>query len=247
MEREFDFRLKVFGIRQKHTAMKIGTDAICLGAWSSRMALQAINTPKQILDIGAGTCILSLMIAQRFPTASIDAIEIDAGAIIDAKYNIEQSPWNHNIRLIHNDINLYSRFCSQQYDLIICNPPYYNASTHSQNYQRNLARYDNLDGLGIERLILLSKTLLSKDGMLYFIAPYNRIEEIRSICTRTLMLIRNVCIVDSYPNNPVRVLVQVSLYTGGYTPTIYTTLTLRKETDVYSEEYLNLISEFIKH
>lgn len=115
------FTFKQFHIVDNHTAMKVGTDGVLLGAWA--------QGGKKILDIGTGTGLIALMMAQRFPLADIDAIEIDKGAFEDAQLNVSQSPFNDRINIINcclQDYQLCHETCTEGvYDAIVCNPPYF--------------------------------------------------------------------------------------------------------------------------
>lgn len=115
MSRPFHF--KQFSIRQDHAAMKVGTDAVLLGAWVSH------SKAKNILDIGCGTGLLTLMMAQRFENSFITGIEIDPDAMLDAKYNIDNSEWGDRIQLINESISNYT--LDSKVDLIITNPPFF--------------------------------------------------------------------------------------------------------------------------
>ncbi len=115
------FTFKQFHIVDNHTAMKVGTDGVLLGAWA--------QGGKKILDIGTGTGLIALMMAQRFPLAAIDAIEIDKGAFEDAQLNVSQSPFNDRINIVNcclQDYQLCHKTCTEGvYDAIVCNPPYF--------------------------------------------------------------------------------------------------------------------------
>lgn len=127
------FHFKKFSVRQEFCAQKVGTLSCMLGA----MARHPL--PLKILDIGTGTGLLALMMAQKFPTASIDAIEIDHETAIEARQNFLNSPWNSNLHLINQDILDFNPL--DYYDLIISNPPFYKGHLHSINDRVNLARH----------------------------------------------------------------------------------------------------------
>jgi tRNA1Val (adenine37-N6)-methyltransferase len=128
------FQFRQFRIEQGDTAMKVSTDACIQGAWTP-----ILSGTTNVLDIGAGTGLLSLMIAQRAPVVLIDAIEMDQAAANQASANIAASPWNDQINLIHGDARIHS--FGKNYDLIICNPPFFNNSLLGPDHQRNLARH----------------------------------------------------------------------------------------------------------
>ncbi len=134
MSRDY-FAFRQFSIRQDRCAMKVSSDAVIFGAW--------VNTPKKpgarILDIGAGTGLLSLMLAQRSAGAAIDAVEIDAEAAVQAMENVADSVFSDRIRIINEDALQYSP--AAPYDLIISNPPFFSKSLHGPDDRRNVARH----------------------------------------------------------------------------------------------------------
>ena len=237
----WDFELKHFGIRQFSTAMKVGTDSISLGAWTAH----AVQAPNRILDLGTGTGILALMMAQSYPSAKIDAIELEDGAYQDAYYNISNSIFGKRISLHHADAISFSY--RYKYDLIISNPPYYTADIYSSNRERHIARFDRQEeGLGIRTLIQIAQRLLDDSGILSFIAPYNRLNEIRQLAAETLFVINHLCILESYPGEPVRIMLILSKQRKTYIPTQEQILSIRTASgEVYTSEYRSLVSEFL--
>ncbi len=161
------FTFKKFHITDDHTAMKVGTDGVLLGAWA--------KGGLKILDIGTGTGLIALMMAQRFPTAQIDAIEIDKGALEDARFNVSQSPFNNRINIINSPLQDYKPCNETQeegiYDAIVCNPPYFINSLKNPLQQRTTARHT--DSLSHQELIYHSKRLLKPNGSLSIIIPSN--------------------------------------------------------------------------
>ena len=130
------FRFKQFIIRQDKTAMKVGTDGVLLGAWTD------VSNTCSILDIGTGTGLISLMLAQRC-NAKIDAIEIDPDAYIQSTENILESPWSDRIQVYHHAFSSYCSDHTKTYDLIVCNPPFFSNSLKSDSGSRNIARHDD--------------------------------------------------------------------------------------------------------
>lgn len=131
------FTFKQFHIIDDHTAMKVGTDGVLLGAWA--------KGGTRILDIGTGTGLIALMMAQRFSTAQIDAIEIDKGALEDAHHNVSASPFNDRINILNSSLQDYASCSENQeggiYDAIVCNPPYFINSLKNPLQQRTTARH----------------------------------------------------------------------------------------------------------
>ena len=128
------FRFKQFTIQQDRCAMKVSTDACLQGAWTPIK-----ETVTSVLDIGAGTGLLSLMLAQRSDRILVDAIELDSATALQARENAASSPWNSRVRVINADATKYPY--SKQYDLVVCNPPFFNNSLLGDDDSRNLARH----------------------------------------------------------------------------------------------------------
>ena len=169
------FSFKQFFVNQDRCAMKIGTDGVLLGAWTS-----LINNPNAILDIGAGTGVLSLMLAQRSNAAQIDAIEIDENAYEQCVENFEASPWGDKLFCFHAGLDEFVDEPEGEYDLIISNPPFYTDDYKSDNTSRDLARFE--DALPFEELIEAAALLLSDNGIFSVIIPYKEEERFVAMC-----------------------------------------------------------------
>ena len=156
------FQFKQFSILQEKSAMKVGTDGVLLGSWTP------INNENTVLDIGTGTGLIALMLAQRSSSLLIDALEVDNDAYTEAVFNFENSIWKERLNPIYTSLELFHN--SKHYDLIVCNPPYYTDTYTSQNKKRTLARH--VDGLTFELLLEHTNRLLSKVGKCSFILPF---------------------------------------------------------------------------
>lgn len=156
------FQFKQFRIEQKNSAMKVGTDSLLLGSWIKP------DCPNSVLDIGCGTGILSLMMAQRFD-AKIIGVEIDEAACVDAKKNFQQSKWKDRIQLFHSSFQEFIQNNNLHFDLLVSNPPYFQNSKKSSDSARNLARHN--DTLPLPGLLSGAFPLLKEDGMLALILP----------------------------------------------------------------------------
>lgn len=156
------FSLKQFTIWQDKCAMKVGTDGVLLGAWVS------IEGARRILDVGTGTGLIALQLAQRCPEARITAIEIDREAALQAKENVLRSPWPDRVSVECCDFTEFTS--TKKFDLIVSNPPYFVDALRCPDAQRNLARHS--DGLNYEVLFGHSAPLLNKDGQISVIIPY---------------------------------------------------------------------------
>lgn len=169
------FNFKQFHVNQDRCAMKIGTDGVLLGAWTP-----LINNPYNVLDIGAGTGILSLMLAQRSNAEQIDAIEIDEDAYEQCVENFEASPWSDKLFCFHAGLDEFVDEPEDEYDLIISNPPFYTDDYKSDNSSRDLARFE--DALPFEELIEAAALLLSDNGIFSVIIPFKEEERFVSLC-----------------------------------------------------------------
>lgn len=238
----FDFGLQQFGIKQGRSAMKVGTDAIALGAWVANLSPKA----QQILDIGAGTGILALMMAQHYPDAQITALEIDEGAYCDMQENFEASPWSRRLMACQADALLFT--AREPYDLIISNPPFFSShSLKAEGATRQLARNEEVNGLGIVSLIHKAKTLLSLGGVLALVCPVDREEDLRRGACEALMYIDELCVFHSSPDVPVRLLVLLRPLRGlqGYKQTKKTQLVQRDLSGEYTTQYKGLIRDYL--
>ena len=179
------FTFKQFQVNQDRCAMKIGTDGVLLGAWTP-----LINNPYNVLDIGAGTGILSLMLAQRSNAehtsqngelaTQIDAIEIDEDAYEQCVENFEASPWGDKLFCFHAGLDEFVDEPEDEYDLIISNPPFYTDDYKSATTSRDLARFE--DALPFEELIEAAALLLSDNGIFSVIIPYKEEERFVTLC-----------------------------------------------------------------
>ena len=164
------FQFKQFSVEQDRCAMKVGTDGVLLGAWSP--------IPENIfsvLDVGAGTGIIALMLAQRTNAEQIDALEIDEEAYEQAVENFENSPWGDRLFCFHAGLDEFIEEPEDEYDLIISNPPFYTEDYKTDNEQRDLARFS--DAMPFEDLVEAADLLLSENGIFSVIIPYKEEEK----------------------------------------------------------------------
>ncbi|MBP6558171.1 MAG: methyltransferase [Flavobacterium sp.] len=159
------FQFKKFSINQDRCAMKVGTDGVLLGAWTP-----IEHRPFSVLDIGAGTGILGLMLAQRSSAEQIDAIEIDEEAFEQCVENFENSPWSDRLYCYHAGLDEFMEEPEDEYDLIVSNPPFYSEDYKTESEQRDLARFQ--DALPFADLVEAASVLLSENGIFSVIIPY---------------------------------------------------------------------------
>ncbi|MBA5629011.1 tRNA1(Val) (adenine(37)-N6)-methyltransferase [Moheibacter lacus] len=156
------FKFKEFEINQEKSAMKVGTDGVLLGAWVKA------ESPKRILDIGAGTGLISLMLAQRYPQAEIIGVEPQEDAYFEAGKNVKHSKFSAEINIVNDRIQTF--FSEEKFDLILSNPPFFEF-THKENSSRNSARQQT--DLTFEELISHSESLLNPNGKFAVIIPFD--------------------------------------------------------------------------
>ena len=157
------FEFKKFKLNQDKSAFKVTTDACILGAYVKAMKADFI------CDIGTGTGILTLMLAQRFPDSRIDAVEIDKLSAIQAQENVNASPWPERIRIFNESIQDFSIHNKSRYKLIVCNPPFYENHLKSKFMRNNLTKHNFK--LSINELAGSVNTLLQDEGIFYTIMP----------------------------------------------------------------------------
>jgi len=205
------FRFKQFTIRQGNAAMKVGVDSVLLGAWACADHTSFLIPPSslRILDVGAGTGLLALMTAQRFPDAAIDAVEIDKDACRQAIENVADSPWSNRIRVFCDDFINYAKYCPLRYDLIISNPPYFTASLKPSDTKRNIARHN--DSLPHRCLLEGSAKLFASAGVLAVVLPPAEASMLINEASTFGLFVRRMLHVQSLPSKPIyRILVELS-------------------------------------
>lgn len=159
------FRFKQFTIHQDRCAMKVGTDGVVLGVWTPLP-----ENLYSILDIGTGTGLLALMLAQRSYAEQIDALEIDDSAYEQAVENFENSPWADRLFCYHAGLDEFVDEIEDEYDLIVSNPPFYTDDYHSNDEQRDLARFEM--AMPFEDLVEAASIFLSETGIFSVIIPF---------------------------------------------------------------------------
>ena len=232
------FKFKEFSIDQDQCAMKIGTDGVLLGGWV-KPEIEPIN----ILDIGTGTGVISLMLAQRFHNTQIEALEIDESAFEQAVTNFENSPWGDRLFCYHASFQEYfQEVDDEKYDLIISNPPFYNATQKSPNEQRNKARFE--DALPFEHLLYGASKLLSNDGTTAIIVPFDQESKILKIAKEVHLKPFRITYVKGNATAEIkRSLIEFKFTTSKEHP-ITNELILEKERHVYTDDYLKLVKDF---
>ncbi len=225
------FQFKQFTVWHNLCAMKVGTDGVLLGSWAS------CSNIENILDIGTGSGLIALMLAQR-SNALIDAIDIDENAYQQASINISNSPFPQRISVFHAEIQSYKQ--DKQYDLIVCNPPFFSQSLKSPDKQRNYARHDNI--MPFEVLFKKSASLLKKNGKLALIIPTDRYDELNQMAIRINLHLYRICYVKTRPaKTSKRLLLEYGL---NEQETNKEELVIELDRHVYSSDYISLTQDF---
>lgn len=232
------FKFKEFTIHQDKTAMKIGTDAVLLGAWAP-----ISDECNSILDIGSGTGVISLMLAQRSFAETIDAVEIDENAYEQTVENFEQSDWGDRLFCYHASFQEFANEMEEdeeQYDLIVSNPPFYTDDFQSDDNARNKARFTT--SLSFEELLNGVAKLLSKDGVFTVIVPYKEEEDFIRYAEKENLYATRICRVKgNVASETKRSLLEFSFAKKDIKNEELIIETARHQ---YTKEYIELTKEF---
>ena len=230
------FKFKKFAVNQDQCAMKIGTDAVLLGAWTP-----IDNQPKTILDIGTGTGIIALMLAQRGNAQQIDALEIDENAYEQAVDNFENSPWSERLFCFHAGLDEFVEEPEDEYDLIVSNPPFYSEDYRSENVQRDLARFQ--EAMPFEDLIEAAALLLSENGIFTVIIPFKEEENFLALAKEyELFPIKITRVKGSHTTPIVRSLLAFKRYELAVLSADELVIEISRHE--YTPEYIELTKEF---
>jgi tRNA1Val (adenine37-N6)-methyltransferase len=226
------FRFKQFSVNDDRCTMKVGTDAVLLGAWCN------VHDAMRILDIGTGSGVIALMLAQRSDVETlIDAVEINADDAAQARDNVSQSPWPKRVRVIHGSIQ---DMIADSYDLIVCNPPYFSKSLLPPDESRTRARHSTM--LSHDDLIAAVRRLLKPAGKFYLILPTKEAELFREEAEQAGLYLQELTRFHSRKEKPQ----ERSLMTLGYEEIVIKgdTLVLYEDGHTQSMAYQKLTGEF---
>jgi tRNA1Val (adenine37-N6)-methyltransferase len=230
------FNFKQFSIEQDRCAMKGGTDGVVLGAWTP-----IENNPLSILDIGSGTGIIALMLAQRSNTEQIDALEIDGNAYEQAVGNFENSPWSDRLFCFHAGLDEFIEEPEDEYDLIVSNPPFYSEDYKTECDQRDLARFQ--DAMPFEDLIEAAALLLSENGIFSVIIPFKEEEKFLALANEYELYPVKITRVKGTPTSVIkRSLLAFNRNAIAIIPTDELTIEIARH--VYTPEYIELTKDF---
>ncbi len=220
-----EFRFKQFGIKQEQSAMKVGTDGVLLGAWAP------VDGVRRALDVGAGTGLIALMLAQR-GAEHVSAVEIDPDACAEASGNVERSPWVDKVCVKCVDFREFK--AEKPYDLIVSNPPYNEESLESPDPRRAAARSQS--ALPLEALITHAAEMLAPMGKLALILPHSQLDRLIYAAAMNRLNVNTVVEVAHHRGrSPRRIM---ALLSRELTPIVKQSLYIQ------SAEFANLTKEF---
>lgn len=242
------FQFKQFTIHQDRSAMKVTTDSCLFGAWvADRIKTEKI-TINNCLDIGTGTGLLSLMLAQKIE-ATIDAIEIEEKAAQQAIENVANSPWKNNINISTTNA---TKFISKSfYDLIISNPPFYENELKSPKEERNIAHHS--EELSLENLLTIIKKHLSPTGIFALLLPYKRLDQLKKLLIDYGFSLSQITMVkQSVSHDFFRIMLIGKLKSGEIIETLTDELAIKEDSKnglppAYTPEFIRLLKDYYLH
>ena len=229
------FRFKQFEIQQGQTAMKVCTDACVLGAWAD------VLLASKILDIGTGTGLLALMLAQR-SNAPIHAVEIDSQAFTQAENNVKQSPFANKISVYHQSIQTFVQQAeSRSFSHIVVNPPFFEQHLPSTDQQRNAALHTQT--LSFEDLILAIDQLLSPSGQCFVLLPFVQSQRFVKLASTKNLFVNQQLLIKHQENKPI--LRVITVFQKQAIDTIKTeTLHIKNPSQTYSSQFSTLLKDY---
>ncbi|SFN11091.1 tRNA1Val (adenine37-N6)-methyltransferase [Izhakiella capsodis] len=229
------FTFKQFFVAHDRCAMKVGTDGVLLGSWAP------LANVKRILDIGTGSGLIALMLAQRTGiVVQVDAVELDTDAAQQAKDNAQASPWAARINVYQDDVINWAAECDRHYQLIVSNPPYFAPGVACASSAREKARYTG--HLDHEALLICAGRLLSDEGFLAVILPENSAEQLIAMAKcRGLHLRLRTDVAEKENKLPTRVMLAFSPCAGN---TFSDRLIIRDSNNHYSTAWRGLTQDF---
>ena len=231
------FQFKLFTVQQQFCAMKVSTDSCIFGAIVAEVFAEKSFHDTNYLDIGTGTGLLSLMIAQK-TIAFIDAVEIDHQASEQAKINFATSPFKERLAVYNSDILHFKP--DKKYDGIICNPPFFEGDLQSPDQKKNTAKHDT--SLTLQYLLTVANNHLKKDGTLAVLLPYHRVADfIKEAVAQHFYLEEKILLRNTSHHPYFRGIVLLSKIN---TLSITRHLVIKNEEGNYTSEFITLLKDY---
>ncbi len=235
------FQFKQFTVQQEHCAMKVTTDACLFGSIIAALIHHPSFAFYKILDIGAGTGLLSLMVAQKNNQVIIDAVEIDEQAANQCVHNFQASPWNDRLHIYHSSIQEFQSIT--KYNFIISNPPFFNNDLKSDDIKRNIALHSA--ELSLEELLQAIKINLSDDGRFAILLPYHRIEYFESLCLKEKFYVEQKILMKQTPHH--NYFRSILLFSQKKQSIKNNDFIIKDEFNDYTTEFKNLLKDYYLH
>lgn len=241
------FQFKQFIVHQELAALKVSTDSCLFGAWAAQYVKSKLYDVRgemydvrNMLDIGAGTGLLMLMLAQQCE-AQIDGVELDELSSQQAQQNILLSPWESRLRLFYTDIRLFQP--GQQYDFIISNPPFYEGDLRSASETKNKAKHDT--GLKLDELLQEVNRLLATDGSFAVLLPYHRAESfINNAAAINLYLNQQLLVRQSTVHSFFRAQL---IFSRKQSELVKEELSVKDASGQYTSDFIKLLKDYYLH
>jgi tRNA1Val (adenine37-N6)-methyltransferase len=228
------FYFKQFKVEDGQSTMKVGTDAVLLGVVAD------LEKVENILEIGTGCGVIAFILAQR-SKARIDAIEIDAESVVQARDNVKDNRWKDRINIIHSSLQDFAKQPGKKYDLIISNPPYFSGSLKSSDKKRNISRHD--ESLSFEELIDGSLKLMLPAANLWIILPVNESRIFMEKAGNSGLFVHyHLKIAHKSGGEYQRVIIQFRKTSSDKINE--QTIAIKNEDDSFTEAYINLTRDF---
>ncbi len=235
------FQCKQFVVHQDKTAMKVCTDSCLFGAWVANYLSDKNKPVKHILDIGAGTGLLSLMLAQKCCEASIDAVEVNTLSAQQARNNFAECTWKQRLHVIEGDV----QECKPQhkYDFIICNPPFYENDLLGEDELKNIAHHNA--GLTLRELMTAIKTLLHDEGSFAILLPYHRTKECEMLANeKGYCLLQQTSVKQTPKHSFFR---SLNLFSKRKQPLMQNEICIKDANENYTSDFAFLLKDYYLH
>lgn len=234
LQDKWTFRFKQFSVNHAHAGMKIGTDAILLGAWTE------VGQAERILDIGTGCGVIALMLASK-SHAWVEAIDIEENALNEAAGNFSVSPYASRLLAEHTALQDFVKQQKKTFDLIVSNPPFFHQALKTENLHKNMAKHDDL--LTLEALFFCAKKISHGQTRVNLILPYDAEQRAtQAALLEGFHLIRQTNIIPVEGKAPNRVLLSYAMHAETKENTL---LTIRNQNHALTEDYKRLTLDFL--
>lgn len=219
--------------------MKVTTDACLFGSWVASQ-MNKKQTLK-VLDIGTGTGLLAMMFAQKKTDSFIDAVEVDHDAFKQAQENTANSPWGKRINIINADIKVFKP--NQEYDIIVCNPPFYENELKSEKQNRNIAHHS--EELTLADVLKMIHQHLKENGLFYLLLPYKRYKEIRKVIgDNEFFLSSTILVKQSVNHDYFRVMIEGRKKSSETEEIVLEEISIWDDQQQYTGEFISLLKDY---